>query len=43
MHLKTSKKFYIYKSNRNLVEKRLKINVIRRQLKERFKDGLQMT
>lgn len=43
MHLKTSKKFYIYKNNRNLIEKRLKINVIRRQLKERFKDGLQMT
>ena len=40
MHLKTSKKFYIYKSNRNFIEKRLKINVIRRQLEERFEDGL---
>ena len=43
MHLKTSKKFYIYKGNRNLIKIRLKINVIRRQLEERFKDGLQMT
>ena len=43
MHLKTSKKFYIYKGNRNLIKIRLKINVIRRQLEERFEDGLQMT
>lgn len=41
MHLKISKKNYIYKSNRNLVEKRLKINALRRQLEERFEGGLQ--
>lgn len=43
MHLKTSKKIYIYKGNRNLIKKQLKINIICRLLKERFESGLQMT
>ena len=42
-HLKTSKKFYIYKGNRYFIKMRLKINAIRRQLEERFEGGMQMT